>query len=653
MEPTPSHEPRRRGRPAARRIAPDALRGKVRAHDPFELIRWLACSQTDPRKALAELVQNSLDAGARHVRITRVRERGLPALRVLDDGEGVIPELGRREALQYIATNIGHSRKRSLSLQERYQLMTQGQYGIGLLGFWSLGEILEMRTALPGQEPHRLLLYRDKQDFVVEPLRGRLLLEERFTEVVVLGLHRASLGILAARRAADYLASELRGQLLAREVELVIEDRMARGRAQKLFAVRPPRFLGERLPGLGPVEVPGHASVRLEIYLGSENDGQDGAHGIAVYAAGTLAAPSFHDLGALDLDHEPWTDARLTGLVDFPDFQVAPGSRRGIVVDEAAEAFAQAMRSLEPLLRGILEHLDRQRAEELDRNMIRDLQRAFRDFYRQRPRYELLPLQDPKAPGRGGEGAGGGSGEGSAAAGAAVEATEEEALPLAPVAELLPSGPLALVHLVPSKLRVVARGLRTVRALPLDAGERPVTSAVEFAWGLEGPVGVLLDDEQGRADRVRFHAAEEAAEGVLVVMATAGGLEARAEALVEVVDEAAARRASEGIPEPEFVHHPGASWRSRMLERRWQVNTAHPEYRAIADRPVLKLRYLAMLFAKEVVLRSHQDPRLEEPLEQLVEVAAYADRNLATGRPGRQSRGARAAVSKAPEVATD
>jgi len=127
MEPTPSHEPLRRGRPAARRIAPDALRGKVRAHDPFELIRWLACSQTDPRKALAELVQNSLDAGARHVRITRVRERGLPALRVLDDGEGVIPELGRREALQYIATNIGHSRKRSLSLQERYQLMTQGQ----------------------------------------------------------------------------------------------------------------------------------------------------------------------------------------------------------------------------------------------------------------------------------------------------------------------------------------------------------------------------------------------------------------------------------------------------------------------------------------------------------------------------------------------
>ena len=44
-----------------------------------------------------------------------------------------------------------------------------------------------------------------------------------------------------------------------------------------------------------------------------------------------------------------------------------------------------------------------------------------------------------------------------------------------------------------------------------------------------------------------------------------------------------------------------------------------------------------MLFAKEVVLRSHQDPRFVEPLEQLVEVAAFADRNLANR--GRRARG--------------
>jgi len=96
-------------------MKPDAVRGMLKARDPFELIRWLAYSQPDPRKALAELVQNSLDAQASIVRITRFHEGGKPALRIFDDGLGVIPEMERRDALQYVATHIGHSRKRHLS----------------------------------------------------------------------------------------------------------------------------------------------------------------------------------------------------------------------------------------------------------------------------------------------------------------------------------------------------------------------------------------------------------------------------------------------------------------------------------------------------------------------------------------------------------
>ncbi len=629
--PNPPSSRRRGGRRPT-----DSVRGRVRAHDPFELIRWLALSQPDPRKALAELVQNSLDAGAKRIRIVRQREQALPSLRIVDDGEGVIPEMERKDALQYIATHIGHSRKRALSPQERYSLMTQGQYGIGLLGFWSLGEMLEMRTAVPGQRPHRLVLYRDRPEYVVEPLRGKLGLDERSTEILVVGLHRSVLSALMPRRAADYLAAELRGQLTARDVELVIEDKSARGRAQKLFAVKPPRFLGERLQGLGPVEVPGQGPARLEIYLASENGGSQETHGIGVYAAGTLVAQGFHELAPLDLDHEPWTDPRLTGLVDFPRFRVAPGSRRGILVDDAAEAFARAMRTLEPLLFGILERLERQRAEALDRNLIRDLQRAFRDFYRHRPRYDLLPLQDTKDPGRGDGGTGtNAGGDGKAEEGSGTYSEDE---PMHAAATLLPPGPLAMVRLAPASLRLVARSVRIVRAIALDATERPLLEPVEFAWSLDGAVGSLLDDEQARPGRVRVHASEEPTLGTLHVTARADGREAQAQATIEVVDELSARRASEGIPEPELVNQTGATWRSRLLDKRWQVNTAHPEYRAIAERPTLKLRYLALLFAKEVVLRSHQDPRLEQPLEQLVEVAAYADRNLAAGRSPRRTR---------------
>src|SRR5207244_10754203 len=135
---------RRRSGPRGRTRARDEERGRLKAHDPFELIRWRALSQPDPRKALAELVQNSLDAGARKIRVSRLRERGVVCLKIFDDGDGVIPELDRQEALRYIATHVGHSRKRDLSPQQRLALMTQGQSGIGLLGFWRLGAMREM-----------------------------------------------------------------------------------------------------------------------------------------------------------------------------------------------------------------------------------------------------------------------------------------------------------------------------------------------------------------------------------------------------------------------------------------------------------------------------------------------------------------------------
>src|SRR5262249_18624198 len=102
----------------------------LRPADPFDLIRWLARSQSDPRKAVAELGQNSIDAHARRVVVSRRRLRGGPALTVRDDGEGVLPGLDREEALRYIATNIGSSRKRSLSPEQRHRLVITGQYGV-------------------------------------------------------------------------------------------------------------------------------------------------------------------------------------------------------------------------------------------------------------------------------------------------------------------------------------------------------------------------------------------------------------------------------------------------------------------------------------------------------------------------------------------
>ena len=78
---------------------------RLRPANPFDLIRLIAHSQSDPRKAMAELVQNSLDADAERVTITRHRQRGDVVISVVDDGRGVFPDAERPDALRRIATD--------------------------------------------------------------------------------------------------------------------------------------------------------------------------------------------------------------------------------------------------------------------------------------------------------------------------------------------------------------------------------------------------------------------------------------------------------------------------------------------------------------------------------------------------------------------
>ena len=248
----------------------------------------------------------------------------------------------------------------------------------------------------------------------------------------------------------------------------------------------------------------------------------------------------------------------------------------------------------------------------------------------------MLPVEKKadRPTGEGDAGSGGGDHQG-------IPVPDQDPLGASPAADPIPPavllpGPLAGVRLTPSTIRVECMGTRRVRAVAHDAAGSGVNEHVSFEWSLSGGVGRIAV-EADAPERVVLEASSHPAEGIVRVVALSGSRRVEAEAVVEVVEEIASARPDEGIPEPELVDEPSSPWRSRIHEGRWQVNVGHPEYRAVADKPALKLRLLAMLFAKEIVLRSTQDPRLDRPLEQLVEVAAYADRNLADRR-GRRSR---------------
>jgi len=105
------------------------------------------------------------------------------------------------------------------------------------------------------------------------------------------------------------------------------------------------------------------------------------------------------------------------------------------------------------------------------------------------------------------------------------------------------------------------------------------------------------------------------------VTALQDGREASAEAEVEVVEEIADGGPRTGIPEPAFVADPRGEWRSPHRGRTLEVNAAHRDYLSVEATPRRKLRYLAALLAKEIVLHSYPMPQGGMLLERLVSVA--------------------------------
>src|SRR3954470_10010371 len=91
-----------------------ASRGNLRIGDHWNAITIIALSQSNPLKAVAELVENSIDARASTVIITRGKEKGQHYLRVKDDGEGVRRNVEGNPDFQYVATHVCDSIKRRL-----------------------------------------------------------------------------------------------------------------------------------------------------------------------------------------------------------------------------------------------------------------------------------------------------------------------------------------------------------------------------------------------------------------------------------------------------------------------------------------------------------------------------------------------------------
>ncbi|MEX2241824.1 MAG: ATP-binding protein [Burkholderiales bacterium] len=590
-----------------------AAGGKLRIGDDWNAITIIALSQDNPLKAIAEFVENSIDAGARSITITRGKERGEHYLEVADDGRGVPRDGAGVPDFHYVATHICDSLKRRLKAEGARGI--QGEFGIGLLSFWTVGE--ELALSSPGADGHLYEMRMRKHEPGYRVARLRALVAEPLTRLKIRPL-LAGVRQLSGEKIQRYLASELRERIRQSGARVRVLDRQAR----KELAVEPRQFAGELLHHL-PAPGPASGEIYVELYLAAP----DASNEVGLYRSGTRILASITELEAFR--KPPWTEGFLQGIVDAPFLNLTPATRTGVIHDAALEALVAALAPVEARLLEFIDERKRAEEERSSRDTLRAIQRAFREAMLALPAedYDWFEVS-ARRKGGGGNGPHEPPGDDEAVDGIAIAG--EAAAPQRQFFEF--AGPLHSVRIAPASCTVAVGATRTLRALARDASRRHVTEGVEYAWRIVEGAGSL---ENAAAEYVVYRAPEEPALVRLAVAARQGSLACEAEALVTVTDsilpEARGREAAgQGLPGYTLEHAPGKLWRSRYDAEAnvIVVNSGHRDYAFAARAKALKLRYLARLYAKEMVRKNFPGLRGEELLDRLIELSLYTEAHL-------------------------
>ena len=592
--------------------------GKLRKGDDWNAIRIIALSQSNPLKAIAELVENCIDAHAKTVAITRGREHGEHYLTVKDDGDGVPRDANGLPDFKYVATHICDSVKRRLKA-DGAGLGLQGEFGIGLLSFWTVGDTLTMTSISADGHAYQMVMSKGDPRYVVKP--RRMLFAERGTELKIRPLLEGIRG-LSGEKIQWHLASELRDRIRNTQVRVTVIDKLAR----KQYQVEPRQFEGRLLHQLPTIRSP-FGEAYGELYLTEPDEDCR----VALTREGTRVIA---DIGTLPgLERPPWTSRYLQGLIDVPYLNLTPGTRSGIVHDERYGAYVEALVPLEEHLNGLIEAQRRAEEEQANRESLRAIQRAFREAMLVLPReeYDWFDIQSRSAQAAG---AGEPPGRDVEASGAEGEVGVPEPNGGEPAQRQFfdYAGPLHSVVISPAASTLAVSQRRRLRALPRDRSRRRVEQDLTFAWEIVEGGGTLLSTSD---QEVNF---EAPASPVLVRLSLAvsqGDIRCSAEALITVTDSLDVAIGptvvnARGLPGYTFERAAGELWRSRFDAERnlIVVNSGHRDFVFATRSRALQLRYLVRLYVKELVLKNFAGQSAEQVAERMIELSLYVEEKL-------------------------
>ncbi|MXY54122.1 MAG: hypothetical protein F4Y86_16565 [Gammaproteobacteria bacterium] len=591
--------------------------GKLRIGDHWSAISIIAQSQDNPLKAVAEFVENSIDAGAKEIQIIRGRKQNAPFLKVIDDGEGIRRDATGAPDFHYVATHICDSIKRRLKKDGAQGI--QGEFGIGLLSFWTLGENLKLSSPAADGTVHEMSMRRGDEGFAVKV--RHTLVAEAVTTLEVWPL-LSGVRQFNGEKLNWYMAAELRDRIRQTGVRVRINDRTAR----KSFAVTPREFDGRLIHEIGNPATR-FGEVGLELYL----DDPSPDRVVSLYRNGTRV----DELRAFGgLQEGPWSSGYIDGLVDAPFLNLTPGTRTGVIHDEAFAAMCEGIESVRAPLEALIADLKRAEEQRASERTLKSIRRAFREALLALPaeEYDWFEVHRTAPSGR--------AESSTAPALAPTESSrdlevrdgpEPNQTPQPPAAFFETAGPLYSVRVSPASSVVKIGANRTLRAVCRDRSGRQVDDGVVFAWTVVEGGGSIADPH---AEVIDFRTPDEPGLTTLNLVATQRDVVCEAKALVTVTDSLLPSRdgtaARQGLPGYTYENSPGQLWRSRYeVDRELIViNSGHRDFVFASGSRASHLRYIARLFIKELVLHNFRGAAAPELLDRVLELTLYMESNL-------------------------
>ncbi|MEJ2731854.1 MAG: ATP-binding protein [Deltaproteobacteria bacterium] len=482
--------------------------GKLRIANHWNAISIIASSQANPLKAVAEFVENSIDAGAKHVVIVRGRKKGEFYLKVSDDGEGIPRDEQGLPDFRHVATHICDSIKRRLKSEGVQGI--QGEFGIGLLSFWTVGQNLHITSCGADGNSYEMIMAKNSQKFTVS--KRHVLIPFEGTELMIYPV-LPGLRSLTGEKIQRYLASELRDRIKTSGANIRVVDRT--GRAE--YIVVPRQFSGRLLHNLRPAET-ALGDIYLELYLSDPA----AVNQVGLYRRGTRVLPSITQLE--HFQKEPWTAGYLQGILDAPFLNLTPGTRQGIIYDDRFNTFCEALEPVEEHLRQIIE--EQRKADMV--GPVREKNSRERDEPGAAPEFD------------------------------ASDDRHREFFEFA--------GPLFSVLISPKSSVVPVDGNKKYRALCRDRSRRAVWKDLAYRWEIIDGEGRLGSNDE---ESVVFSAPAEPCLTTLGLSVRQGEIECRGEALITVTDSlidqtAASGGSHKGLPGYTYHRAPGEMWRSRF-----------------------------------------------------------------------------------------